>query len=285
MKKIAVLIPAFNAANTISVAVESMLWQEIPEGHHYEVIVLDDGSTDATVKILEELAGRQRRNRLRVLSNDKNSGIVVSLNRLIEAGDADYYVRMDADDISLPGRILAQIEALDAGQDLIGTFAYSFGSRHGERQFSVDRMSHVVLSIVDQRSFCHPTIAFTRRVAQIGYKDQAAEDYQLLTDVLVAGLNLTNIPRPYLMYRVHDESLSSIVNSARFARLRKSVCAIRADYISRLLGVDTATANSYSDTIERKIFRRSTQADLAALDRLGATFQARLGAKVDFKGI
>lgn len=283
MRKIAVLIPAFNAAATVSLAVESMLWQEVPDGHHYEVGVVDDGSSDGTRQVLEQIARQQRGGRLRILLNDGNLGVVRSLNRLIEASDADYFVRMDADDISLPGRIVAQVAALEAGHDLVGTFAYNFGSMHGERRYSLERLQHVILAMIDQRSFCHPTIAFNRKVAQIGYKDHAAEDYGLLTDVLVAGLGVTNVPRHYLMYRVHDDSLSSATDSARFARLRQSVCSIRAGYLSRLLQIDGGVAAGYSTCIERKIFRRNASDDLVTLDRLGALVRERLGVGVDFK--
>lgn len=282
VKKIAVLIPAFNAGKTISLAVESMLWQAVPDGYSYEVDVLDDGSTDDTLEILRRIAAQRRGSALRVLSNEGNLGIVRSLNRLIEASDADYFVRMDADDVSLPGRIVAQIETLEAGQDLVGTSAYNFGSMHGDRQYSGDRLHHTILAMVDQRSFCHPTIAFNRKVARIGYKEQPAEDYGLLTDVLLAGLDLTNIPRHYLMYRVHDQSLSSSADRARFARLRESVCSIRARYLSGLLGVDGDDAAAYSVSIEKKIFRRNTPGDLAALERLRGVVRDRLRVDVDF---
>jgi hypothetical protein len=146
-------------------------------------------------------------------------------------------------------------------------------------------MHHVLLALIDQRSFCHPTIAFNRKVAQIGYKESAAEDYGLLTDVLVAGLDVTNVPCHFLMYRVHGESLSSGADSARYARLRRSVCAIRASYISRLLAVDAADASGYSNCIERRIFRHELPEDAGTLDRLGAVVRERLGVSVDFRRI
>jgi glycosyltransferase involved in cell wall biosynthesis len=174
MKKVAVLIPAFNAAQTIALAIDSMLWQEVPAGYEYEIHVVDDGSSDGTREALEQIAGQQRGSRLRIVNNERNLGVTPSRNRLIAGSDAEYFVVMDADDVSLPGRIAAQIGALEAGHDLVGTFAYNFGSMHGDRKYSRERMHHVILALIDQRSFCHPTIAFNRRVAQIGYKQNTA---------------------------------------------------------------------------------------------------------------
>ena len=285
MKRIAALMPAFNAARTICIAVESMLWQEVPANCRYEVVVLDDASTDETPAVLERIAAGPQGSRLRVLRNEVSLGAARSRNRLIEAADADYFFVMDADDVSLPGRLVAQVEALDSGHDLVGTYVYNFGQMHGERQFNLERLQHVVLAMIDQRSFCHPAVAYNRKVAQIGYRQRQACDYGLLTDVLLAGLDVTNIPRHYLMYRVHRDSLSNSLDSARIASLRQTVCAIRAGYIGRLLGIDAASAESYSDCLERKIFRRDAPEDLAALDRLGAIVRERLGVVVDFRRV
>lgn len=285
MKKLAALMPAFNAAGTISVAVESMLWQQVPANCRYEVVVLDDGSTDETPAVLERIAASPQGSRLRVLRNEANLGGAPSRNRLIEAADADYVFVMDADDISLPGRVVAQFEALESGRDLVGTYVYNFGLMHGERKFNLERLQHVVQAMVDQRSFCHPAVAYNRKVAQIGYRQPLACDYGLLTDVLLAGLDVTNIPRHYLMYRVHRDSLSNSIDSARIASLRQTVCAIRSGYIGRLLGIDAVGAESYSDCLERKIFRRDSAEDLAALDRLGALVRERLGVVVDFRRV
>lgn len=285
MKKIAALMPARNAAGTIAEAVESMLWQEVPSGCHYEVLVLDDGSTDDTSAVLERISAKPHGRRLRVLRNEVNLGVSPSRNRLIEAAaDAQYFFVMDADDIALPGRIVAQVEALDAGHDLVGTNVYNFGIMSGERHFSLQRLQHVVLAMIDQRSFCHPAVAFNSKVARIGYRRPLC-DYGLLTDVLLAGLDVTNIARPYLMYRVHRGSISNSLDAARVASLRQTVCAIRAGYLAALLGIDSATAESYSNCIERKIFRRESPEDLVVLDGLSARVWQRLGVGVDFRRV
>jgi hypothetical protein len=84
------------------------------------------------------------------------------------------------------------------------------------------------------------------------------------------------------MYRVHGESLSNSTDSVRFTRLRRSVCAIRESYISRLLGVESTDASGYSDCVERRIFRRETPEDAGTLNRLAAVVRERLGVNVDF---
>lgn len=93
---VSVVMPAYNAAATISMALESIRLQEIAV---QEVVVVDDGSSDATVEIVESWRDRLP---LTVIRNDRNLGICASLQRGVEAAQSEWIFRIDADDRWLP---------------------------------------------------------------------------------------------------------------------------------------------------------------------------------------
>ncbi len=102
--QVSVVMGVFNAAETLSSAIESILSQE---GVPLEFIAVDDGSTDASGKILDDWAGRDAR--LRVL-RQAHAGLTRALAEGCSMARAPWIARQDADDISLPGRLKAQWE-------------------------------------------------------------------------------------------------------------------------------------------------------------------------------
>ncbi|MDR2489690.1 MAG: glycosyltransferase [Desulfovibrio sp.] len=109
---ISVCLPVYNAQAFLSCAVESILGQSYP---HFELLVVDDGSTDASAEILARYAAHDER--VKVFSQ-QNSGLVVSLNRLLHEAKAPLIARMDADDVALPDRFAKQIEVMQARPEL-----------------------------------------------------------------------------------------------------------------------------------------------------------------------
>jgi len=109
---VTVLIPAYNAAQYIGESVHSVLSQTLED---FEIVVVDDGSADQTRDILSCI----RDARLRVIFNEKNLGIVRSLNKGFAAARGQYVARLDADDYSTPDRLLAQKAFLDKHQSVV----------------------------------------------------------------------------------------------------------------------------------------------------------------------
>ncbi len=108
-----VVIPAFNAAKTISAAVQSCLAQTAP---NLRVIVVDDGSTDATALAVRSLACQDSRI---TLIRQPNSGIAAAMNTGIRAGNAPFVARLDADDLSDPDRHRLQLAHFARHPDLV----------------------------------------------------------------------------------------------------------------------------------------------------------------------
>lgn len=100
---VSVILPVLNEEKYVHEAVESILSQTYSD---FELIVVDDDSTDGTLEILRHDSDY----RVRILSNGRNLGITKSLNAEISAARGRYIARQDVDDVSLPGRLEKQIE-------------------------------------------------------------------------------------------------------------------------------------------------------------------------------
>ncbi|OGO06384.1 MAG: hypothetical protein A2Y73_07940 [Chloroflexi bacterium RBG_13_56_8] len=109
--KVSVVMSVYNGASYLPAAVESILGQTFSD---FEFIIVDDGSTDQTSKILQSF----RDERIVLLKNNRNLGLTKSLNRGLERARGEYIARLDADDISLPERLARQVQYLDAHPEL-----------------------------------------------------------------------------------------------------------------------------------------------------------------------
>ncbi|MFC5485287.1 glycosyltransferase family 2 protein [Microvirga aerilata] len=107
------IIPAYNAGSTVERAIRSVLCQSRAD---LEVIVVDDGSTDATPKIVREIAAQD--NRVRLIQNPINLGVAASRNRALDAATGIWIALLDADDVWLPER-LEQLLKRGAAYDIV----------------------------------------------------------------------------------------------------------------------------------------------------------------------
>lgn len=121
MAKVDVLIPAYNAADTVGETIESVQAQTFTD---WRMVILNDGSTDATGEILQNMAAKDERIHVHTQTN---RGIVESLNVGLGLCQADIIARLDADDLCYPNRLQYQLDYLAANPDVIGIGA---GVRH-----------------------------------------------------------------------------------------------------------------------------------------------------------
>ena len=117
---VTVAIPFFNSESTIAYAIESVLAQEFTD---FELLLVNDGSTDGGVKAVRRYLDGQR---VRLVDDCSNLGLAPRLNEIAALARGRYLARMDADDIMHPARLRRQVEYLDAHPDvdLVGTGAY-----------------------------------------------------------------------------------------------------------------------------------------------------------------
>lgn len=112
MAKVSVVMPVYNSEKYLKESIESILNQSYSD---LEFIIINDGSTDNSFKIIKEYAKLDKR--INVISRE-NKGIVYSLNEAIRLAKGEYIARMDADDISAPKRIEKQISFLKSHRDI-----------------------------------------------------------------------------------------------------------------------------------------------------------------------
>ncbi|HSZ55055.1 MAG TPA: glycosyltransferase [Tepidisphaeraceae bacterium] len=209
--RVSILIPAYNAQRYVVAAVESMLAQTYRD---FECIVVDDGSTDATPRLLAELAERDPRLRsIRV----PHGGIVEALNAGLYAARGELIARMDSDDISLPNRLQQQIQFLDANPDVValGTkiiLVDPYASPLWEIEVHSEhaRIEEEMLRGNGWAIF-HPTVVIRRNALDKAgvYRPeyQWSEDLDLFLRLAQVG-KLANLPDVLLRYRQHFASVN-----------------------------------------------------------------------------
>src|SRR5437870_2740022 len=102
---VTVLMAVYNSAEFIGAAIESILSQSY---RNLELLIVDDGSTDESAKIANRYGDR----RIRVIRNERNIGLTASLNRGLRQAAGEFIARQDADDLSAPTRLEAEVAAL-----------------------------------------------------------------------------------------------------------------------------------------------------------------------------
>ncbi len=226
--RVSVLLPARDAADTLSPCLRSIARQTLPD---FECIVVDDGSRDATAEQVADVARQDPR--FRLVASPRR-GLVHALQTGLAECRGDYVARMDADDVMHRARLARQVVRLDAEPGLsgVGTRVRLFPSgavRDGMRRYrgwldgvlspeDVAREAFVECPIV------HPTLCLRREVAQtLGYRDLGwPEDYDLILRLLAAGHALAVLPERLLLWREHEGRLSR--THASYAQPRFVAC-------------------------------------------------------------
>src|SRR4051794_19711102 len=202
-------MPVRDGQRFLEEALESILSQTLRE---LELIVVDDGSTDATPHILADIARRDGRVRVFVA---EGAGVVAALNQGCALSTAPYVARLDADDIALPERLQQQVGLLDARPDvgLVGGTYFAIdeaGRRHATIEPPTDDAT-LRARLRRYNVFAHPATTF-RRVAfeQAGrYRLAEAEDYDLWLRISERW-QLASVQLPVLQYRHHEEQTSLV---------------------------------------------------------------------------
>lgn len=141
--KLSVLMPAYNAGNYISEAIDSILKQTFTD---FEFIIVNDGSTDNTKEIIESFSDPRI-----ILLNQENKGIATALNAGLSKAKAPYIARFDADDVCFPHRLEQQYDFLNThpGYIVCGSDA-EYISANGEHLFNFRSISHTHEQIIEK---------------------------------------------------------------------------------------------------------------------------------------
>ncbi|WP_034285419.1 glycosyltransferase family 2 protein [Schaalia suimastitidis] len=211
MPDISVLIPALNARATIGAAITST-FRALPIDS--EIIILDDGSTDDTAQRAADAAQQcGRAGNLRILSHQTPQGVATALNEMLNASDSRLVARMDADDITLPGRFRAGLKAIAGGDDFVFSQMIRFGSGLPRPYPPLEITPEALrLELLITNPVCHPTMLATRDALQHrlgGYRTVPAEDYDLWLRAATLDMKLRRLASWGLLYRMHPGQVTA----------------------------------------------------------------------------
>ena len=242
---VSVVLPAFNAATTILAAARSVL---ADDSVALELVVVDDGSTDGTLAALGELAADAR---VTVVSRP-NRGLAASLNEAIAASSAPYVARMDADDVSVPGRFHAQLEYLETHPDVVlvgGQIRRVVdGVADSASTFPTDHDAITSALLRGQHAMCHPSVMIRRSALDAvgGYWDHGvAEDWDLFLRLSEVG-RLANVTDHVLDYAFHGGG----INASSMRRVRTNIGLAVTNHRRRANGLPEFDPRGYADHLD-----------------------------------
>lgn len=203
---VSVVMPTYNAAAFLAQAVQSVLGQTFSD---FELIVLDDGSTDATVEVMDSFKDP----RIHYVRHKKNRGLVAMLNEGLELARGRFIARFDADDVMRDDRLERQVRFLDsypgitvvaAFVDLIDTDGEASGIWATDRETTTE----VEIRRMMPRTNCiaHPTVMMRANIAKDLCYEGRYQDWDLWLRMLARGHRIAKITEPMVKYRVHPGS-------------------------------------------------------------------------------
>ena len=208
--RVSVVLPVWNGERYLAAAIQSILDQSFAA---FELLIVDDGSTDQTLSIAQRYAAKDARIELLRI---EHGGIANALNAGFQRARAPYVARMDADDIALPSRLQTQIAYLDSHPRcvVVGCDTEVIDeSEHvlGTISFPIAHAALVDLLLSGGGSpFAHPAVVVrTDAVRAVGgYRPEhcPSEDYALWLQLMDSG-DFASIPECLLRYRLHRDSI------------------------------------------------------------------------------
>ena len=206
---LSVVMSTFNRAQALPNALESILNQTFQD---FEFIIIDDGSVDDTWNVIQSYA--EKDSRIVALRNERNKGLIYSLNRGLDVARGKYIARMDDDDESVPFRLERQVLAMNEYPDIIVLGADMFYSKDAAKKQSgspiITNPDEVELNSYFTSGVYHPTVIMRRDFLnkhhlRYNQKYLYAEDSGLWKDVLNAGGKMATLQEKLLYFGVVED--------------------------------------------------------------------------------
>lgn len=207
-RKISVILSAKDSESSLGNAIESILNQTY---ENFELLIMDDGSTDNTYQIVSQFSSRDKR--IKLLKNKENQGLTISLNRLVQHSRGEYIARQDADDFSYPNRLEEQYEYLiSKNLDACTTKAISSQSSKIIHKKSQYLPKKIVIKF--KNPFVHGTLLIKKSILErLNNYDENfyySQDYKLVTDLIDSGYKINILNK--VLYKLNTENNISSIN-------------------------------------------------------------------------
>jgi glycosyltransferase involved in cell wall biosynthesis len=277
---VTVLMAVHNGSAYVDNAIESILDQTFTD---FEFLIVDDGSTDDTPDRIRAFGDP----RIRCVRNPVNIGLTRSLNEGLARARGTLIARQDADDLSYPRRLSAQVDFLDRAPHVVvlGTQVRMIGARRRYLHVEPWPKSTLDLAIRWQllfdSPFIHSSVMFRKSaIAALGGYDESfatSQDFELWSRVAEAGYQMRNLSEALLDFRLHEGSVSAAYGHEGVAKLR----AVLLRNLIVQLGADAVPADwpdSWIRMNNPRVFPDSSDPPSAvggALESIFACFIAR----------
>ena len=216
--KVTVLMPAYNAGKYIAESIQSVIDQTYSD---WELLIMNDGSTDGTVQVVRRFDDP----RIRLIENPTNLGLIKTLNHGLAEAGGEWIARLDSDDIAMPNRLELQVAYLSENPDCVLVGGRSdiidengMLKKSGEFEYIVCEPDALRWAHLFYNPFRHSAVTFRRDVIQAlgGYPSGAKnlEDFALWSH-LVAHHKTANLQEVICGYRVHSDSVLAHARKAR----------------------------------------------------------------------
>lgn len=277
--QVSVILPVYNCPQYVGEAIDSMLAQV---DCTFEIVVIDDGSTDSTPEVLAGFSDPRLR-----LYRQPNAGLPATLNRAIGLSRGEYIARQDQDDVSLPTRLCRQAALLDAYPrcGLVGTWASILNERMATRRGHRHPASNQALQheLLFDNPFVHSSVMLRRSALDdVGpYATDPArqppEDYELWSRI-ARRWELANIPETLHLYREVAGSMSR----AGASPFREHMVTLCAENLAAAAGqaVDDPCIVNLAALLHRALHRLSGVPDFTAMTGLlDQIVERRIGSR------
>ena len=202
-----IIMPAYNCERYIEKAIESVIAQTYQS---WELIVIDDGSKDNTIKIVEKIVNREKR--IKFYKNEKNIGVSETRNRAISIANGEWIAFLDSDDIWEASKLEKQmLIAKEKGLEFIFTGS-SFINEYGNQFKGILEVPEIVTY---EKLRTHNVISCSSVLVKKKFfknirmeKDDMHEDYAVWLRILKKGIKAYGINEPLLIYRISHNSKS-----------------------------------------------------------------------------
>lgn len=229
---VSVVMLVYNSDEYILDSIESVLNQTFED---FELIIIDDGSTDDTLKIIESISDEH----IKLVKN--NHDYIQSLNKGIAKSRGKYIVRMDSDDIMLSNRLETQVEYMENNPqiDICGGWMKSIGQSSVVMKTPI-KHKEIILAMLMENCIAHPTTMMRKEsMSNLPFypnlykqKYTYAEDYKLWIDSIMNGLQLANIPNVLHKYRVSEKQSTSKI----LGKIWNVSTRVQIEYLEYVMG-------------------------------------------------
>ncbi len=272
--EVSVLVSCYNGDRWLSEAIDSVLAQNFED---FELILIDDGSTDDTWSIIQSYCVRDRRV---VAISKKNTGLADSLNVGLAQAKGNWIARLDQDDLCEPTRLDEQINFVRNNPDvvLLGTGFLEFGKK-GVIRTHIYPSSHrkLVRRLERSQGFFPHSSAFYRAdvVRQVGgynLRIRWADDWRLWLELSLRG-KITTLPKPLVRIRKHSDQMSLEGNGRN--QLCDAIASSVCHFLRKTGGEDPSVGVNTDDWIAFRSWVENRISETGAFERRNAWAGAR----------